>query len=269
MAEKKVLGKGLSAIFSDFKEDSENIENIPINNIKPSPYQPRDFNNESNLQELANSIKEKGVIQPIIIRKINDVYELIAGERRLKASKLAGLETIAAIVKNFSDEEAAQIALIENIQREDLNPLEEALAYKKLIENFKYTQEELAEKLGKNRATIANTLRLLNLPKQIIKLIKENKITAGHARALLSLNDEKFQIELANLIAAKKINVRDTEAIVKEKTINFDFSEYENLLQNALKIKTKIKYSGNKGKIEINFDSKKELEDLVKKLTKI
>ncbi|MGB9756033.1 MAG: ParB/RepB/Spo0J family partition protein, partial [Desulfurella sp.] len=168
-----------------------------------------------------------------------------------------------------SDEEAAQIALIENIQREDLNPLEEALAYKKLIENFDYTQEELAEKLGKNRATIANTLRLLNLPKQVIKLIKENKVTAGHAKALLSLNDEKFQIELANLIAVKKINVRDTEAIVKEKTISYDFSEYENLLQNTLKIKTKIKYSGKKGKIEMTFGSKEELEDLVNKLAKI
>ncbi|MGC8501784.1 ParB/RepB/Spo0J family partition protein [Desulfurella sp.] len=269
MAEKKALGKGLSAIFSDFKEDSENIENIAIDDIKPSPYQPRNFESDDSLLELVNSIKEKGVIQPIIIRKKEDSCELIAGERRLRASKLAGLQTIPAIIKNFSDEEAAQIALIENIQREDLNPLEEALAYKKLIENFDYTQEELAEKLGKNRATIANTLRLLNLPKQVIKLIKENKVTAGHAKALLSLNDEKFQIELANLIAVKKINVRDTEAIVKEKTISYDFSEYENLLQNTLKIKTKIKYSGKKGKIEMTFGSKEELEDLVNKLAKI
>lgn len=268
MGEKKVLGKGLSAIFSDFSEDSDNIENVSIADIKPSPYQPRKFENDESLIELANSIKEKGVIQPIIIRKKGDFFELIAGERRLRASKLAGLQTIPAIVKNFSDEEAAQIALIENIQREDLNPFDEALAYKKLIENFNYTQEELAEKLGKNRATIANTLRLLNLPKQIIELIKTNKITAGHARALLSLDNELFQIEIANLIVEKKLNVRDTEAKVREKKVQLDFSQYEKTLKELLETPIKIKFSGKKGKIEITFKSKEELENLLSKFSR-
>jgi ParB family chromosome partitioning protein len=268
VGEKKTLGKGLSAIFSDFSEDSDNIENISIEDIKPSPYQPRKFESDETLIELANSIKEKGVIQPIIIRKKGDTYELIAGERRLRASKLADLQTIPAIIKNFSDEEAAQIALIENIQREDLNPLDEALAYKKLIENFSYTQEELAEKLGKNRATITNTLRLLNLPKQIIELIKTNKITAGHARALLSLDNESFQIEIANLIVEKKLNVRDTEAKVREKKAQIDFSQYEKVLQEFLETPIKIKFSGKKGKIEIVFKSKDELENLLSKFSK-
>ncbi len=269
MAEKKVLGKGLSAIFSDFSEDSENIENISVDDIKPSPYQPRINDNNESLEDLARSIKEKGVIQPIIVRKTKDGFELIAGERRLKASKLSGLQTIPAIVKNFSDEEAAQIALIENIQREDLNPLDEALAYKKLIENFNYTQEELSEKLGKNRATIANTLRLLNLPKNIIELIKTNKITAGHARALLSLDDESYQIELANLIVEKKLNVRDTESRVRTKKLQLDFSQYEKTLSNVLGIPVKIKFTGKKGKIEITFKTKEELESLLNKLSKI
>ncbi len=269
MAEKKVLGKGLSAIFSDFSEDSENIENISVDDIKPSPYQPRINENNESLEDLARSIKEKGVIQPIIVRRTKDGFELIAGERRLKASKLSGLQTIPAIVKNFSDEEAAQIALIENIQREDLNPLDEALAYKKLIENFNYTQEELSEKLGKNRATIANTLRLLNLPKNIIELIKTNKITAGHARALLSLDDESYQIELANLIVEKKLNVRDTEAKVRTQKAQLDFSQYEKKLNNVLNIPVKIKFSGKKGKIEITFKTKEELENLLNKFSKI
>ncbi|MGC9168375.1 ParB/RepB/Spo0J family partition protein [Desulfurella multipotens] len=268
MAEKKALGKGLSAIFSDFKEDSENIENIAIDDIKPSPYQPRNFESDDSLLELVNSIKEKGVIQPIIIRKKEDSYELIAGERRLRASKLAGLQTIPAIIKNFSDEEAAQIALIENIQREDLSPLDEALAYKKLIENFNYTQEELADKLGKNRTTITNTLRLLNLPEEIIELIKTNKITAGHARALLSLDNELFQIEIAKLIVEKKLNVRDTEAKVREKKSQMDFSKYENFLKEWLDAPIKIKFTGKKGKIEITFHSKEELEHLIEKFSK-
>ncbi len=268
MAEKKVLGKGLSAIFSDFSEDSENIQNIPIDDIKPNPYQPRNLDSNETLAELANSIKEKGVIQPIIIRKKGDFYELIAGERRLRASKLAGLQTIPAIVKNFTDEESAQIALIENIQREDLNPLDEALAYKKLIENFNYTQEELSEKLGKNRSTIANTLRLLNLPKPIIELIKTNKITAGHARALLSLDNESFQIEIANLIVEKKLNVRDTEAKIREKKSQVDFSKYEKILKDWLDTPIKIKFSGKKGKIEITFHSTDDLENILAKFSK-
>lgn len=269
MAEKKVLGKGLSAIFSEFSEDSENIQNISIDDIKPNPYQPRIQYDNDSLEELALSIKEKGVIQPIIVRKTKDGFELIVGERRLRASKLAGLQTIPAIIKNFSDEEAAQIALIENIQREDLNPLDEALAYKKLIENFDYTQEELAEKLGKNRATIANTLRLLNLPKKILELIKTNKITAGHARALLSLDDESFQVELANLIVEKKLNVRDTETIVRTQKAQFDFSQYEKTLHNVLNTPVKIKFSGKKGKIEITFKTKEELENLLNRFSKI
>ncbi|MGB9745038.1 MAG: ParB/RepB/Spo0J family partition protein, partial [Desulfurella sp.] len=167
-----------------------------------------------------------------------------------------------------SDEEAAQIALIENIQREDLSPLDEALAYKKLIENFNYTQEELADKLGKNRTTITNTLRLLNLPEEIIELIKTNKITAGHARALLSLDNETFQIEIAKLIVEKKLNVRDTEAKVREKKSQMDFSKYENFLKEWLDAPIKIKFTGKKGKIEITFHSKEELEHLLEKFSK-
>lgn len=266
MGEKKVLGKGLSAIFGDFSEDSDSIENISLNDIIPSPYQPRNFENDESLIELSNSIKEKGVIQPIILRKKGDYFELVAGERRFRASKLAGLEAIPAIVKNFSDEEAAQIALIENIQREDLNPLDEALAYKKLIENFNYTQENLAEKLSKNRATIANTMRLLNLPSQIVDLIRSNKITAGHARALLSLEDRQLQIEIAKLIVEKRLTVRDVEAIAKKRKEYFDFSGYEKSIQQILEFPTKIKYNGKQGKIEINFTSKEELESIINKV---
>jgi ParB family transcriptional regulator, chromosome partitioning protein len=214
---RKALGKGLGALLPSVPAGSaeKTYMDLPIDEITPNQYQPRTNFNEESLNELAQSIKSDGVIQPVIVRRSGTGYELITGERRWRAAKRAGLRTIPAVVRDVSEFRTLEWALIENIQRQDLNPLEEATAYASLIDDFHLTQEELAQRVGKDRSSIANYLRLLKLPVEIKKKIERNELTMGHARALISLDKAKDQLELANRIIAEQLNVRQVESLIR------------------------------------------------------
>ncbi|NLT95696.1 MAG: nucleoid occlusion protein [Clostridia bacterium] len=214
--------------------DKNEIKNLDLDSIYPNPFQPRRVFDNAHLEELAQSIREFGVLQPILVRKIGTGYELVAGERRFRASQLAGLKTIPAIVKNLSDKEIAEMALIENLQREDLNYFEEAEGYAKLMKEFGITQEEIAKRMGKSQSTIANKLRLLNLPESVRKEISVNVITERHARALLKLDDEKLQLQALKAIYTKNLNVRQTDELVEQLLIN---NEKESKEKNQRKMK--------------------------------
>jgi ParB family chromosome partitioning protein len=276
---KMKLGRGLEAIMSPLtanqnNEAAEKIENISIDKIKPNRHQPRSVFNEEKLQELAESIKENGLIEPIVVVRsvAPGEYELIAGERRLRASKLAGLTEIRAIIQEgASDKDKLDLALIENIQREDLNPIEEAKAYKKYSEEYKYTQEQIAKIVKKNRSVIANTMRLLNLPEKIQNMIVEGKISSGHGRMLASITDENKIQELVNQILNEGLTVRDLENKVsqeKGKITRFivtkqQDAEIVNLIDELQRVYgTKISISGNgkKGKIIFNYSNLEDLE---------
>ena len=276
---KMKLGRGLEAIMSPLtanqnNDAAEKVENISIDKIKPNRYQPRSIFNEEKLKELSESIKQNGLIEPIIVVRsvAPGEYELIAGERRLRASKLAGLTEIRAIIQEgASDKDKLDLALIENVQREDLNPIEEAKAYKKYSEEYKYTQEQIANIVKKNRSVIANTMRLLNLPENVQNMIIEGKISAGHGRMLASINDENKVQELVNQILNDGLTVRDVENKVsqeKGKVTKFvetkqQDAEIVNLIDELQRVYgTKIAISGNgkKGKITFNYSSLEELE---------
>lgn len=282
---RKALGKGLEQLFSNEVINFENFESeivnnakksdiieIPIEEIRSNPYQPRKTFNDDSLQELASSIKEYGVVQPIIVKKSIKGYELIAGERRTKAADLAGLETIPAIIKEFNDQEMMEVALIENIQREDLNPIDEALAYESIIHLSNLTQEELAKKFGKSRSHVTNMLGLLKLPNATKKLVEEKKISMGHARALSKLNDEELINNLSDRIIKDSLSVRDLEHILSRENVskkdkenkyfdekNMHYSIYERIMREKIGTKAKIKNN----KIEIPFDSAKDLERIL------
>lgn len=285
---KKALGKGLEQLFSNevinfnkfeteiVDEGKENggITEIPLDDIRSNPYQPRVIFDNDTLEELANSIKEHGIIQPIIVKKSIKGYELVAGERRTRAARLAGLKTIPAIIKDFNDVEMMEIALIENIERENLNPIEEAKAYENIIRINNITQEELAHKFSKSRSYITNMLGLLNLPESTIKLVEKKELSMGHARALSKLEDENKINELAYKIVREGLSVRDTEKLInaenipKKHNINrtptFDikFSIYENLCRERLGVKVKI----NNKKIEIPYKDDEELTRILEEL---
>lgn len=280
---RKALGKGLEQLFSNSVIDFDKFENqivndakttgdvveINLDEVRPNPYQPRKVFNEESLNELAKSISEYGVIQPIIVKKSIKGYELVAGERRTRAAKIAGLKTIPAIIKEFDDNEMMEIALIENIQRENLNPIEEALSYENIIRLRNFTQEEVAEKFGKSRSYITNILGLLRLPKYTTELVSKGELSMGHARVLSKLDNDELIDSLAQKIIKEGISVRETENLVKEK----DYSKKVkivrnnppmfNIFENAMreKIGTKVKIKGNK--IEIPFDSEKDLERIL------
>lgn len=254
------------------------IAKIPVFNVVPNPNQPRRYFDKDNLQKLAQSIREHGIIQPIIVTKINDgKYELIAGERRLEAAKLAELKEIPAIIRLANDQQKLELALVENIQRHNLNAIEEAMAYKKLREEFSLTQEEIAQKTGKDRSTVANTIRLLELPVEIQRGIIEEKITPGHARAILSLENPEKQRALYELILKNNLTVRATEHKVREVTVqthkrkiarNIDpyIQDLEDKIQQKLGTKVQIRKNGVTGKITIDFYSEEEFEKIVKLL---
>lgn len=275
---KPILGRGLSALIPDAvkTQSGERVINIPVDNVSPSPYQPRMQIDDESLSELSASIKEKGVVQPIIVRTMgSDKYEVIAGERRLRASKLAGLNEVPAIVKEVNDAEAMAIAITENIQREDLNAVELARAYQALINQFNFTQEQLAQSLGKSRPAITNILRLLQLPQEIQEYLLADKISMGHARALLSLEDEKLQIVTCKKIIEMDLSVRQTEKLVqkmlqqprqkKKKPMAHiaEIEELENRLRKLLATQVKVRHRGNKGKIEIEYYSSDDLERIM------
>jgi len=279
VAKRKALGRGFSALFPDtvIPEDDRGFFYCPIESISPNPHQSRQNFSESELVELAQSIKEKGVIQPILVTKIKDGFQLIAGERRWRAAQKAGLDKIPAWIRDVSPADALEIGLIENIQRQDLNPIEEALAYQELMQRFDFTQEELSKRLGKNRSTIANFLRLLKLPDIIQRDLIDGRLSPGHARVLVSIDSPAAQKELRDLVIRRSLSVRQTEALAKRafapkkpKVIKDEVNTYlESLikdLQDSLGTKVGIKRKGKKGKIIIEFYSDEELGRLVERL---
>jgi len=279
MAKRPALGKGLGALIPDIeKEDRKNFFSCGIEEIIPSKYQPRKGFDEGRLTELANSIKEKGIIEPLIVRKRDRGYELIVGERRWRAAQRAGMREVPVIVRDVTTAEAMELALIENLQREDLNSLEEAEAYKRLMEEFHYTQEELAKRIGKDRATVANAVRLLKLPQEIKAYLADESISSGHARTLLGLNSPEEQKMACAKVIKRGLSVRETERLVKrlnvqrskedmdlkpprEEERNLGF--LEETLRKFLGTQVRIPKKGRKGKIEIEFYSEEDLERIV------
>lgn len=305
MASKKVLGRGLGAFFPEYDEGEGQAEgkqsqqkgedgeqspyvepkkrvnivlHVPVDNIRPNPHQPRKEFNEDRLRELADSIDAHGLIQPITVRYIGEKrFELISGERRLRASKLAGIDEIPAYIREVNDDDIISYALIENIQREDLNPIEVAMGYQRLVEEAGYTQAEVAERVGKNRSTVTNMLRLLNLPAFIQAGLRDQKIAMGHARALLSVDDEEDQKEIYNKIVDKGYSVRKTEKVIralnedqKKKSSSSDdnkqsafLKEISNRLRSTLSTKVNIKSKKDGGEIRIEYYSDEELDRLL------
>jgi len=274
--ERKALGKGLSALIPEVEskgaEIKEGIINLKLSQIKPNPFQPReDFDAES-LEELVQSIKEKGVIQPILVRRKGDQFELIAGERRLRAATALNIQEIPAIVKDVEDIDSLELALIENIQRQELNAIEEARAFRYLIEKFSLTQERISEVLGKSRVTVTNTLRLLKLPQEIQEDIRKNRLSFAHGRALIEIEDPNQQRRLAHEVIAKGLSVRELENLVKiQRPKSFKqkirpgnreplVAAIEEQLQQALATKVRIAKRNKRGHINIEFYSQEELE---------
>lgn len=284
MAVKKGLGKGLDALFESYKEEigSHNQENsklqeIKITDIDPDPKQPRKQFDEEKIKELADSIKNHGVVQPIIVRPSGNRYILVAGERRWRASRAANKTTIPALILDTSDKEALEISLIENLQREDLNPIEEAKGIQDMVDRLRITQEEAAERLGKSRPAIANALRLLQLSKSIQDLLADNRLTAGHARALLSIENEKLRDEIAAAIIKKNLSVRETEKLVqslnkkpkkaKAKQKPSYILEIESHMEESLGTRVQINPGAKKGVIEIEYYSNEDLERILERVT--
>jgi ParB family chromosome partitioning protein len=274
----KRLGKGLDALIPSLNvSDDDKVIEIPLKDLRPNPYQPRKTFNEDSIGELAQSIKEHGVIQPIIVRTVLRGYEIIAGERRFRASQQCGLERIPAVVRKFTDQQVMEIALIENVQREDLNAIEIANAYQGLVEQFQFTQEELSVKVGKSRSHIANFLRLLQLPEEVKQHVSRGTLSMGHARAIVGVKDDKIKKELANLTVKNEWSVRFLEDYIKqqeeekqpqkEKTKDKRKDPYIDQLEESLRDRyrttVKIKHQNDKGKIELLYYSKDDLERLL------
>lgn len=280
MVSKRGLGKGLGALIPEGEESDRNsIVEIKITDIEANDRQPRKAFNDETLVDLSESIKEHGVVQPIIVRKLGSSYQIIAGERRWRAARLAGKKTIPAIVKECSDLEVMELALIENLQREDLNSIEEATAYKSLIEEYNMTQDEISKKIGKSRPAIANSLRLLQLPQEIKNMIAEGKISQGHARALLSISGEKKQIDMAEKIIAQQLNVRQIEKLAKDTkqkkkkevlpdAYQIEINQLEERLRAVFGTKVTIHHKKNKGSIEIEYYSDEEFDRIFDLLEK-
>lgn len=277
----KGLGKGLNALFNtDEVVAGEKVEKIPVRDIKPNPYQPRKEFKKEALEELAESIKEHGVLQPVVVRKQGKGYELVVGERRFRAAKMALQKEIPAIIREFDQQQMMELAILENLQREDLTVLEEAEAYQNLMENLNFTQEQLAQRLGKSRPYIANQVRLLSLPKDVQQLIAEQIITPGHGRTLLSLKRNKLISQVAAKVVQQGLNVRQLEALVQQ--YNEDVSretkekpkkdlflqEREDQLRDVFGTSVVITKGKKKGKIEIEFFSEDDLERILEILEK-
>lgn len=290
--ERKALGKGINALFAERELDKteelphvdkngnkgERIVYLKLNQIKPNPFQPREYFDPESLEELKQSIKEKGIIQPILVRQKGDSYELIAGERRFRAASLLEMGEVPAIVKEVKDEDSLELALIENIQRQDLNPIEEARAYRYLIEKFQLTQERISEILGKARVSITNTLRLLKLPQEVQEEISNGRLSFAHGRALLELDDPNHQRRLTLEIISKRLSISELDSLIKmnkprnsfqkirQTAIDPAVSVYEEALQHSLATKVRINKKKKRGTITIDFYSQGDLERIVHKL---
>ncbi len=276
----KGLGKGINALFNAIDSNEETVEEIKIKDLRPNPYQPRKMFDEDALSDLKESIQQHGVLQPIIVRKSIKGYDIVAGERRFRAAQQAGLTTIPAIVREFSETLMREIALLENLQREDLSPLEEAQAYASLLDHLSVTQEELAKRLGKSRPHIANHLRLLTLPDEVQKLIADGTLSMGHGRTLLSLKNKNKLAPLVKKIVDEGLNVRQVEKLVQQLNENVPretkkkeapkdrvLKERESFLQNYFGTSVSIKKQKKKGKIEIEFLSNEDLERILELLS--
>lgn len=284
------LGKGLDTLIPNVNTVAKNqtvvnpsdkvVSKIKIAKIEPDRDQPRKNFSEDELNELADSIKAHGIFQPLLVQKKDDYYEIVAGERRWRAAKIAGLKEVPCIVSEFSEQEKVEIQLIENIQRESLNPIEEASAYKRLLSEFKMTQDVLAEKIGKNRTTITNSMRLLNLDENVQNMIIDEKLTPGHARALLTIEDKAKQYQVAQKVFDEKLSVRDTEKLVKSfgkpkkekkltpEALQLIYRKLEDKLRESVGAKVEINAKDTqKGTIEIEYFSQDELEEIVNKIT--
>src|SRR3989339_32154 len=278
------LGRGLSSLIpnkkasinplGDITSDREKIHQLPVGSISPNPHQPRTSFDEADLMDLTQSIKEHGIIQPLIVSKVGDDWQLIAGERRLRAAKSLGLETVPAIVRDIDDQKKLEFALIENLQRTDLNPLETATAYQKLIDEFNLTQDQLAKRVGKSRSAVANTLRILTVAEEVKVAIRDGRISEGHARVLAGLPVADQLITLKKILS-ESLSVRDTEragkqVVVKKhlRKVAYDpeLKAKEDLLQQALGTKVEIKKYGPSGQIIIKFFSEEELKNIVDKI---
>jgi ParB family chromosome partitioning protein len=271
---RKALGRGLSALLTDSLAQGDELLEVDIELIEPNPHQPRLNFDEKKLDELAQSIQANGLVQPILLRRMpQGNYQIVAGERRWRAAQRAGIQRINAVVRDIPDARLLELALIENIQREELNPIEEAHAYQRLIRDFKMTQDEMALRVGKDRSSVANHLRLLKLPVTIQKMLEDGSLTAGHARALLALETEQLQLKMADEIVNGKLSVRDTERAVKRASSGSKIRENSTALRNDANIRAaelkmkrflgtqvKIQLSQNGGKIEIEFSSLGELD---------
>lgn len=280
MAKKAALGKGLNALFTETAAESgsEPEASLPIASIVTNPDQPRKSFDETQLSELSDSIKQNGVLQPILVRKKGDKYEIVAGERRYQASKLAGLKEIPAIIRDIDDAEVFQLALIENLQRSDLTPIEEARGYRQLLDTKGLTQEGLAKILSKSRSAIANTLRLMDLPQEVQDLMEEGQITAGHARAILAVPTEEGRIKLAQKVVAENLTVRQTENLAPLFSVTRDeikpknpapqyFKRAARTLRQALDTTVKVKQVRGKNKIEIEFKDENDLARIIDQLS--
>ncbi|MEG0370927.1 MAG: ParB/RepB/Spo0J family partition protein [Clostridium sp.] len=283
MAKKGALGRGLSALIPEDDIIEDNLKKIglevSIDDVFPNKQQPRkDFDNDK-IDALAESIKIHGIIQPIIVRKEGEFYKIIAGERRFRAAKKIGMKTISIIEKNISDQELAEVSLIENIQREDLNPIEEALAFKKLTKEFKLTQEEIANRVGKSRTAITNTMRLLSLHNEVIELISNNKLTQGHGKIIAGIDNKDIQLKISNKVINEELNVRQTEKLVREieleshrnpekKNKDVHIRYTEDRLRDILGTKVSINKGKKKSKIEIEFYTEEDLDRILDLITR-
>ena len=284
MAKKKALGRGYEALFGDnTSESSQGAQTLRVSDIEPNRNQPRRHFDDASIAELADSIRQHGLIQPVVVRQIGTGYQLVAGERRWRACRMLGLSEIPAIIKDFSDSETAQIALIENIQREDLNPIEEAAAFRSLMDEYSMTQEELSKAVGKSRSSIANSVRLLNLPEPIVEMLRKRELSVGQAKAISAADSEEEMLSLAKEAAAGKLTVRGIEKILAKseasetkkdandkksrQDMNF-ITEMQLSLESHLGRKVKISTKdGEAGTITLEFYDKNELSEIADKLT--
>lgn len=286
------LGKGLGSLIpGNLDDDAQEVKvvekivekkvesTLRITELEPNRDQPRKQFNEDALHDLAESIKQHGVLQPILVQKRDNYYEIIAGERRWRAAKIAGLKEVPVIIKDFTEQEIVEVALIENIQREDLNPIEEALAYKRLLEDYNLKQDEVAERVAKSRSAVTNSMRLLKLDVRVQQMVIDDMISSGHARALIAITDGEKQYTVAQKIFDERLSVRETESLIKNldkpvkkkevPTNDFVYRDFEEKLNKALDTKVVIhNKANNKGKIEINYYSKEEFERIVELLNK-
>jgi len=279
MAAKGGLGTGLSALFDDNTTDTISSMTVRLSEIEPNRDQPRKVFNEESITSLAESIKEHGMLQPILVRPFGSGYQIIAGERRWRAARMLGLSEVPVQIREMNDQQAMQIALIENLQRENLNPVEEAEGYKDLCDRFNMSHEDIAKAVGRSRSSVSNAVRLLSLPDEILSMLSEGDIYTGHAKALLSFEDEVKMIQAARKAAEGKLNVRaleklakeqdkDEENYIKNNRIDSYFKEMEIGLHDALGRKVKVEYGKNKGALILEFYNKEDLAELAEKLAK-